>query len=94
MGKEEEEEEREGAEESLAPTHHSLARRGVQRSITLALRHDGFQSASPEALESFTNMVEVCQLMSTLQYPVCPPTDHGRRSRVARDGDQAICHGC
>lgn len=49
------------ATESLAPTQHHAARRGIQRSIALVLKHDGFGSAKPEALESFTNMVETCQ---------------------------------
>ncbi|EHK40526.1 uncharacterized protein TrAtP1_003836 [Trichoderma atroviride] len=43
---------------SLSPTLHHIARRGIQRSIAMVLAHDGFQSASPEALESFTGAVE------------------------------------
>ncbi|KAL7781491.1 hypothetical protein V8C37DRAFT_398181 [Trichoderma ceciliae] len=43
---------------SLSPTLHHLARCGIQRSIAMVLTHDRFQSASPEALESFTEMVE------------------------------------
>lgn len=45
---------------SLAPTQHSSARCGIQRSIALVLKHDGFESATPEAMESFTQMVETC----------------------------------
>lgn len=48
------------AVKSLMPTQHSQARAGIQRSIALVLNHDGFGSASPEALESFTEMVETC----------------------------------
>ncbi|KAH7148963.1 hypothetical protein EDB81DRAFT_649700 [Dactylonectria macrodidyma] len=44
--------------ESLSPTLHFQARSGIQRSIAMVLKHDGFESASPEALESFTGMVE------------------------------------
>ncbi|KAK7416767.1 hypothetical protein QQX98_004959 [Neonectria punicea] len=43
---------------SLLPTQHFQARSGIQRSIAMILKHDGFESASPEALESFTGMVE------------------------------------
>ncbi|KAK1250698.1 hypothetical protein MKX08_010701 [Trichoderma sp. CBMAI-0020] len=43
---------------SLSPTLHHIARCGIQRSIAMVLAHDGFQSASPEALESFTGAVE------------------------------------
>jgi hypothetical protein len=45
---------------SLTPTVHHFARSGIQRSIALVLAHDGFQSATPEALESFTGLVEQC----------------------------------
>ncbi|KAM0451472.1 hypothetical protein ACHAPV_005456 [Trichoderma viride] len=44
---------------SLSPTLHHIARCGIQRSIAMVLAHDGFQSASPEALESFTGAVEM-----------------------------------
>lgn len=46
---------------SLSPTLHHIARCGIQRSIAMVLAHDGFQSASPEALESFTGAVEMCR---------------------------------
>lgn len=46
---------------SLLPTKHSNARTGLQRSIAMVLKHDGFDSASPEAMESFTEMVETCE---------------------------------
>ncbi|UKZ79280.1 hypothetical protein TrVFT333_007030 [Trichoderma virens FT-333] len=49
---------------STSPTVHQFARAGIQRSIALVLSHDGFQSASPEALESFTELVE--QYMSSI----------------------------
>ncbi|KJZ72483.1 hypothetical protein HIM_08152 [Hirsutella minnesotensis 3608] len=54
----ENQDEQDEAIESLAPTHHHLARRGIQRSIALVLKHDGFHSATPEAMESFTGLVE------------------------------------
>lgn len=50
---------------SLSPTLHHIARCGIQRSIAMVLAHDGFQSASPEALESFTGAVEMCR------HPLC-----------------------
>ncbi|KAM4065945.1 transcription factor TFIID complex subunit 8 C-term domain-containing protein [Hirsutella rhossiliensis] len=46
------------AVESLTPTYRHLARCGIQRSIALVLKHDGFSSATPEAMESFTSLVE------------------------------------
>lgn len=45
---------------SIVPTHHYQARTGIQRSIAMVLKHDGFDTATPEALESFTEMVETC----------------------------------
>lgn len=33
----------------------------LRRAITMALGHVGFDSASEEALESFTQMTETCQ---------------------------------
>jgi hypothetical protein len=51
------------AAKSLMPTHHDNARVGIQRAIALVLRHDGFASATPEAMESFTSLVETCQLL-------------------------------
>ncbi|KAF6516918.1 hypothetical protein HZS61_004121 [Fusarium oxysporum f. sp. conglutinans] len=44
--------------ESSVPNPHYQARTGLQRSIAMVLNHDGFQGASPEAMESFTGMVE------------------------------------
>ncbi|KAK5990966.1 Transcription initiation factor TFIID subunit 8 [Cladobotryum mycophilum] len=46
------------AGQSTSLTRHYFVRRGIQRSIAMVLSHDGFESASPEALESFTEMVE------------------------------------
>lgn len=37
---------------------HGQARQGIQRSIAMVLNHDGFESATPEAMESFTQLVE------------------------------------
>lgn len=42
------------------PTPHFEARTGIQRSIAMVLAHDGFNSATPEAMESFTQLVETC----------------------------------
>ncbi|OPB36031.1 Bromodomain transcription factor [Trichoderma guizhouense] len=49
---------------SMSPTVHQFARTGIQRSIAMVLSHDGFESASPEAMESFTELVE--QYMSSI----------------------------
>jgi len=46
----------------LVPNPHYQARTGLQRSIAMVLNYDGFQGASPEAMESFTGMVETCEL--------------------------------
>jgi hypothetical protein len=48
------------AVESSALTQHHQIRCTIQRSIALVLKHDGFQSATPEAMESFTSLVEAC----------------------------------
>ena len=55
----------------LHPTQHSQARSGLQRSIALVLNHDGYDSATPEAMESFTELVETCQyiILWFLPYP-------------------------
>ncbi|PNP50245.1 hypothetical protein THARTR1_09076 [Trichoderma harzianum] len=45
---------------SMSPTVHQFARTGIQRSIAMVLSHDGFDAASPEAMESFTELVEQC----------------------------------
>ncbi|KAF5022211.1 hypothetical protein F66182_5726 [Fusarium sp. NRRL 66182] len=44
--------------ETQIPNPHYQARAGLQRSIAMVLQHDGFQGASPEAMESFSGMVE------------------------------------
>lgn len=43
------------------PNLHAQSRQSIQRSIALVLRHDGFSSTTPEALESFTQLVETCK---------------------------------
>lgn len=43
------------------PSFNEQHRTELRRAITLALGHVGFDSASPEALESFTHMTETCQ---------------------------------
>lgn len=77
------------ATESLAPTHHSHARCGIQRSIALVLKHDGFASATPQAMESFTGLVESCPLSSTLLMlslllTLDRPRIHHRRDQAIR----------
>lgn len=61
----EEEEEELMAAMSLSPTRHSNARSGIQRSIAMVLKHDGFDTATPGAMESFTALVEACMYSGT-----------------------------
>jgi hypothetical protein len=42
------------------PTKHFQARSGLQRSIAVIASRDGFHSGNPDAMESFTAMVETC----------------------------------
>lgn len=42
------------------PSLHNQSRSALQRSLAIVLQHDGFRSATPEALESFTQLVETC----------------------------------
>jgi transcription initiation factor TFIID subunit 8 len=51
----------EPAVESFALTQHYQTRCAIQRSIALVLKHDGFESATPDAMESFTALVESCK---------------------------------
>jgi hypothetical protein len=81
--------------ESLTPTPHFLARAGVQRSIAMVLKHDGFETATPEAMESFTTLVETCLSSSAFpflsfvsKFTVCrlgdpPSRNHENSSRGA-----------
>jgi hypothetical protein len=48
------------------PTTAELARAGLRRGITLALKQVGFESASAEAMESFTAITETCKIFLTL----------------------------
>lgn len=43
------------------PSMDFQARCGLQRSIAMVLQHVGFDSATPEAMESFTAVVETCE---------------------------------
>jgi hypothetical protein len=52
---------------NIAPTARSHAQLGLQRSIALALNHVGFDSAAPDALQSFALAVETCQ---TAAHPI------------------------
>jgi hypothetical protein len=47
-------------EAAKVPTVTALARTGLRRSIALTLEQVGFDSASEEAMESFTNIIEAC----------------------------------
>ncbi|KAG6031177.1 hypothetical protein E4U41_007666 [Claviceps citrina] len=64
------------AAQSLVQSHYANARAGIRRSIAMVLKHDGFSSSTPEAMESFTNLVETCVLR---RFPPllssCPNTD-------------------
>lgn len=42
-------------------TPEELARRGLRRSIALTLQKVGFESASPDAMESFVSLTETCR---------------------------------
>ncbi|KFH46802.1 Transcription initiation factor TFIID subunit-like protein [Hapsidospora chrysogenum ATCC 11550] len=55
-----------GAKVSTTPTLHSQARSSIQRSIAMVLKHIGFDSAAPEALESFTQIIETCMPPNSL----------------------------
>ncbi|KAG5994142.1 hypothetical protein E4U52_001414 [Claviceps spartinae] len=46
------------AVKSQVPSRDANARVGIQRSIAMILKHDGFSSSTPEAMESFTCLVE------------------------------------
>lgn len=55
-----------------APSTAEMARAGLRRSITLVLKHvnAGFDSASEEAMESFTSIVETCKMVSSCSLSV------------------------
>jgi transcription initiation factor TFIID subunit 8 len=50
-------------------TAEELVRKGLRRSIALALQKVGFESAAPDAMESFVSMTEECAISSF------PPSD-------------------
>jgi transcription initiation factor TFIID subunit 8 len=52
---------------STLPTLHFQSRQTIQRSIALVLSHDGFDAATPEALEGFTQLVETCKFPQIVQ---------------------------
>lgn len=54
------------AVQSMVSSRHANARVGIQRSIAMVLKHDGFASSTPEAMESFTSLVETCVLRRSL----------------------------
>ena len=58
-----------GAIPWTTPTPHFQARAGIQRSIAMVLAHDGFDSATPEAMESFTQLIETC--LCTTNAAIC-----------------------
>lgn len=47
---------------SSIETEHIIARKHLERTILEVLYHDGFRSSTPQALDSFTAMVEACEL--------------------------------
>lgn len=53
------------------PNLNELQRLQLRRAITLALDHVGFDSASEEALESFTHMTETCQSIMLREANIC-----------------------
>jgi len=42
-------------------TSEELARKAMRRSLSLALQKVGFDSATPDAMESFVSMTEICK---------------------------------
>ena len=46
---------------STLKTGHLATRASLERSIIEVLAHDGFSSATPQAMDSFTSLVETCQ---------------------------------
>lgn len=73
---------------SKTPTRHSQSRLGIQRAIALVLKHDGFDSATPEALESFTQMIETCRLF--LSHSSMPSADADPRPRFDYWRDETV----
>lgn len=51
------------------PTAEDVGRDGLRRSIALTLQHVGFDSATNEALEGFTETVDTCECASSLIVP-------------------------
>lgn len=50
------------ARKSTLPNFNEQNRMGIRRGIVLALNHVGFDTATDEALESFTQMTETCMI--------------------------------
>ena len=46
---------------TISPALDSQSRCVLQRSIAAVLRHAGFETAAPDALEGFTAVVETCE---------------------------------
>lgn len=46
---------------STLKTGHLATRANLERSIIEVLAHDGFSAATPQAMDSFTSLVETCQ---------------------------------
>jgi hypothetical protein len=49
---------------AVLTTAEELARKGLRRSIALALQKVGFEGATPDAMESFVSMTEECRISS------------------------------
>lgn len=58
---------------STLKTGHLATRASLERSIIEVLAHDGFSAATPQAMDSFTSLVETCQYR-TERHPQTPPT--------------------
>lgn len=52
---------------SSMTTTDELAKKGLRRGIALALQKVGFESAAPEAMESFVAMTETCTHLKPCQ---------------------------
>ncbi|KAK3347188.1 Bromodomain associated-domain-containing protein [Lasiosphaeria hispida] len=74
---------------SALATPDELARKGLRRSIALALQHVGFEGAAPEAMESFVNMTET--YLSSITDNIRVRSNAARRSHpVPKDFEEAL----
>lgn len=75
------------------PNLNEQHRMQLRRAITLALDHVGFDSASEEALESFTHMTETCQffMLREAKFPSHNTDTNPRRPLIAGRRRQVDC---